>query len=201
MVITNCSIQIKNKDRVSVFVDKKYTFSLTFTQFYDQKLKVGQEIEQHEVEKYKKLSLDGKVFERALNYASLRPRSEYELISYLNRKNVDVDLQNIVIDRLTGMGFINDEVFCEKWVQMRNSEGKKSSKAVQSELMVKRVNRDIINENIAKYFNDTAALLKTIEQKQRQVKYQDKIKLTKLLLSRGYSYDSIKSALSGLSTE
>lgn len=56
MIVTSLKEQVKNKDRVSVFVDSKYSFSLTISELLDTKLKVGQEIDEVKLKSLKNLA-------------------------------------------------------------------------------------------------------------------------------------------------
>ncbi|MDQ5958652.1 MAG: regulatory protein, partial [Patescibacteria group bacterium] len=89
MKITKLSVQVKNTDRVNVFIDNKYTLSLTLNQILEQKLKVGLELDQSDVNILQKLSQDGKVRARALEWVLLRPHSQKELKQYLQKKQID----------------------------------------------------------------------------------------------------------------
>ena len=61
MQITRINLQVKNPDRVNIFVDGKYLFSLTINQLVDTKLKVGTNLTDQDITSYKKLSSDGKL--------------------------------------------------------------------------------------------------------------------------------------------
>ena len=54
MKVTKLSSQVKNPDRINVFIDDKYTFSLDISQITDLRVKVGQELNQEEVDQLKK---------------------------------------------------------------------------------------------------------------------------------------------------
>jgi hypothetical protein len=75
MTVTRISGQVKNTDRVSVYVDGKYSFSLSFNQLLDTKLKVGTEVTDEDLEHFNALSKDGKLKMRTLEWLMIRPRS------------------------------------------------------------------------------------------------------------------------------
>ena len=54
--ITDIKQGVKNPNRVNVFVNGKYAFSLDVVQVVDLKIKVGMEISEEELAKYKKAS-------------------------------------------------------------------------------------------------------------------------------------------------
>ena len=83
MVITNIKQGVKNPNRVNVFVDGKYAFSLDVAQVVDLKIKAGREISAEELARFKEASEYGKAYQRALEWVLVRPRSVGELRDYL----------------------------------------------------------------------------------------------------------------------
>ncbi len=84
--ITDLKQGIKNSNRVNVFVDEKFLFSLDVSQVVDFKLKVGKRISEEELEELKKASEFGKLYQRSLEWVLMRPRSIRETRDYLQRK-------------------------------------------------------------------------------------------------------------------
>ncbi len=196
MMITAIRQQEKLKDRYSVFVDGKYSFSLSDTALLDSKLVPHQELTPADVKRYQQLSLDDKVYTNAMRYAAMRLRSEWELRSYLQRKKVSLELSDNILNKLTKLGFINDEVFARSWVENRRLLKPTSKRKLQQELKVKRVNDDIIDAVLADSDDaDRSALRDMIVNKRRQTRYHDDLKLMQYLVRQGFSYDIIKTAL------
>lgn len=84
--ITNMKQGVKNANRVNIFVNGKYSFSLDVSQVVDLKIKVGKEITEAELSEYKRQSEYGKLYQKTLEWAMLRPRSVKETREYLYRK-------------------------------------------------------------------------------------------------------------------
>ena len=84
--ITDIKQAVKNPNRVNVFVNDKYAFSLDMAQVVDLKIKVGLEISEEELARFKEVSEYGKVYQRALEWVLVRPRSVRELKDYLKRR-------------------------------------------------------------------------------------------------------------------
>src|ERR1700709_459622 len=89
MKITSIKQQVKNPERASLFVDGKYSFSLSLNELVAEKLKINQEIDEAELKRLKKLSEDGKLKNRAMEWVMNRPRSIRELRDYLYRKKAE----------------------------------------------------------------------------------------------------------------
>ena len=86
LIITDLRQGVKNPNRVNVFVDGKFSFSLDVAQVVDLKLKIGRVLIEEELAECKKASEFGKAYQRALEWVLVRPRSVRELKDYLWRK-------------------------------------------------------------------------------------------------------------------
>lgn len=195
MKVTKIAEQLKNKDRVSIYIDGAYAVSLTISQLLDEKLKTGDEIDEAGLKKLEKLSADGKLKMRALEWLYLRPRSSRELADYLRRKKVEPADINQWVQQFQKSGIQNDSNFARWWVGQRRSK-QRSANYIRQELRSKGVDNaiiaDVLSENET---SDKQALGQLIIKKRRNVKYQDDKKLTEYLLRQGYSYSDIVDAL------
>ena len=84
--ITNLKQGVKNPNRVNIFINDKYSFSLDIAQVVDFKLKVGSEITPEKLDELKQASEYGKLYQRTLEWVLIRPRSVRETKDYLARK-------------------------------------------------------------------------------------------------------------------
>lgn len=196
MKITAIKQQERLKERYSIFVDEKYSFSLNADTLLEQRLHVGQELDEPSITVLKKLSADDKAYGLTLAYIARRQRSEWELRDYLKRKGYEPELAQQIVERIRRIGFINDKAFAEAWVRNRRQLKSASTRRISQELKQKRVSETIITEVLqSDEVDDRAALQEMIAKKRRQTKYQDTLKLMQYLARRGFSYDDIKQAL------
>ena len=84
--ITDIKQAVKNENRVNIFVNGKYSFSLDIAQVVELKIKVGLKISEEDLGKYKRASDFGKLYQRTLEWVLIRPRSVRETRDYLNKK-------------------------------------------------------------------------------------------------------------------
>jgi regulatory protein len=197
MKITKISAQIKQQGRYSVFVDEKYAFSLSDTALLDSKLVPGQELSQEELENWKQASQDDKVLGRALQYAMIRPRSRWEMETYLQRKKASPPLIEAILNKLSNLHMLNDLEFARSWVTSRRLLRPTSMRKLQQELRAKRVADDIIQQVLTEDETDEGDILKVLVAKKRQqTKFKnDDLKLMQFLARQGFSYGDIKAAL------
>jgi regulatory protein len=119
MKITQLKQQIKDTERVSIFVDEKYSFSLTLDQVLQEKLKKGVDIDVEQLEHFKKLSGEGKLRSRALEWLMGRPHSERELRDYLYRKKAEKEQVEVLVTEFLSKNYLNDENFARWFAEGR----------------------------------------------------------------------------------
>lgn len=85
-VITDIKQAVKNENRVNIFVNGKYSFSLDIAQVVDLGIKKGLTITEEQLADYKKASEFGKAYQRALEWVLTRPRSKSEVKDHIIRK-------------------------------------------------------------------------------------------------------------------
>lgn len=85
-LITNMKQGVKNPNRVNVYVNDNYELSLDVAQVVDYKLKIGKVLTETELEELRRASEFGKLYQRALEWVLIRPRSVRETKDYLYRK-------------------------------------------------------------------------------------------------------------------
>jgi regulatory protein len=188
--------QERRKDRYSVYVDNKYAFSLSEGALLDSRLASGQELTGEQVQGFKQLSAEDKLYGNALRYAAMRRRSRWELENYLRRKDAPPDSTAQILERLADLGFVDDSVFAQAWVENRRLLKPVSKRKLQQELKAKRVANDIIDQVLRDdQSTDHEELVKLIERKRRQTKYQDDNKLMQYLARQGFGYEDIKAAM------
>lgn len=217
MVITDVSLQVKNKDRVNISVDGKYRFSLDIFQVTELGIKVGKDYSDAELDELETESQFGKLYGRALEYTMMRPHSSKEVRDYLWRKTrttkvrvkdtneyrdrpgVAQDVADRVFDRLIQRGYLDDIKFARYWVENRQQRKGISQRKLVAELRAKGVEQQIITEAMQNSPREEKSEIAKIIAKKRH-KY-DEQKLMAYLMRQGFSYDTVRSALSDIDDE
>lgn len=196
MKISSIKQQIKNPERVSLFVDEKYSFSLSLDELIKYKLKKDDELSEGDLKKLKKISEDGKLRMRALEWLLNRPHSIREFKDYMYRKKADPELTETLITEFSQKKYLDDRKFGSWFVELQTRRGK-SNRGLSAELFKKGISREIVDELLEEEAGDEGIRLKIlIEKKSKLPKYQkDPLKLAKYLTSQGFSYSMIKEAL------
>lgn len=196
MKITSIKQQVKQADRYSIYVDEKYAFSLSERALMQAGITSGLELTAAELEGFKKLSADDKLFNRALRYVAMRQRSTGELETYLRRKEASPEFIAETVERLTELRLVDDVAFADSFVRDRQLLRPTSRRKLELELRRKHIPQAIIQDALEQNgFSDQTSLEQLIIKKRRQTKYQDDQKLMQYLARQGYGYGDIKTAL------
>lgn len=213
LVITQIRSGVKNPNRVNIYVDNKYELSLDLKQVVDLKVKVGRRLSETELEELHVASEFGKLYQRALEWVLMRPRSLRETRDYLKRRQIKRSQTNrkrakeelkplpeiqettmkLVVERLVERGFVDDERFAEYYIENRFVKKGVSKRRLQQELRNKGISESIITHSLASSVRDDKAELAKMIAKKRK-KY-DREKLIQYLVRQGFEYYTVMEAV------
>lgn len=218
----------KTKGRYNVFLGGKFAFGLDEDTLVSENLKVGQELSGFEVEKLEQLSDLGKLMSKALRFLEVRPRSEFEVRSYLKRKiwqnktfeylrNSEEGKAAIesILNKLKSLNYLNDTDFARWWIeQRRGSRHPKGERLIRMELIQKGIPRKIVGDILtttagkmspAQSPSEEESAFKTAQKKlktyQNLPSWEFKRKLGAYLARRGFGWEVIKSVLVKIQTK
>lgn len=190
--ITALTAQVKNPDRVNVFIDGAFACGLALPVAAG--LRIGQVITRTELEQLDRQDEVHRARERAVRLLARRPYSSAEISRFLRRHQIGDDIIQNVIDDLTEAKLIDDDAFAAYWVEQRETFRPRSRLALRQELSQKGIEREIVTEALSDIDETEAA--RRVAQKQAG-RWQGlpeadwRAKLTRLLLRHGYPYDVV----------
>lgn len=191
--ITALTYQKRNKDRVNVYLDGEFGFGLAAVEAV--RLRVGQDLNDDEIELLRRKDGIDRAHGRALDYLGYRPRSTSEVRRNLREKDVDDWIVDAVITRLERAGLLDDREFARYWVDNRERFNPRGLRGLRHELAQKGVTRQIIDEALATY-DEGAAARRTAYAGARRLPLGDlsafRRKLQAYMARRGFSYSVIK---------
>ncbi len=197
--ITALTAQVKNPNRVNVFIDGDFACGLALE--VAATLQVGRQITQAELEQLDKRDEIHRGRERVLRLLARRPYSSAEISRYLRRHQYDDEAIKNIIDDLTDVKLIDDDAFATYWVEQRETFRPRSRLALLQELGQKGIERDIVTEALSDL--DEAEAARRVAQKQagrwRGLPEPDwRTRMTRYLLRHGYPYDLVKDVVTEL---
>ena len=192
LTITDIKQAVHNENRVNVYVNGKYSFSLDIAQAVDMGVKIGRVITSEELADFKRASEFGKLYQRTLEWALMRPHSEKETRDYLYKKVYEKGLDKQYIDsiiaRLKSKHYLDDAKFAAYYVENRFVKKGISTKRLKMELSKKGIAKDIIDEVFSQSSRGEEAEIKKIIMRKR-AKYDDE-KLIQYLCRQGFDYST-----------
>jgi regulatory protein len=153
--ITALRFQKRNKDRVNVYLDGQFAFGLAAIEAA--RLEIGQALHDADIARLQKQDEVERAYERALNFLSYRPRSEAEVRRNLSKKNVEKEVADLVVERLTRAGLLDDEGFARYWVENRLQFKPRGARALRQELWEKGVPEAVISQALEGFDEEAAA--------------------------------------------
>ncbi len=196
MKITDIKSQVKRQGRYSIYVDGKYSFSLSENELLTAGLRIGQDYTKEEFDELQKKAVLDKAYMRAYDQLSRRARSEWEMHDYLKRKEYDEPTIDKIVNTLRDKGYIDDFMFAQSWVHNRRLLKPMSTIRLRQELRQKRVSDDAISRALEEdESSEQDVLRELVTRKRQQTRYQDVDKLKQYLLRQGFRYDDIRTAL------
>jgi regulatory protein len=194
--ITSIKQQIKRAGRYSVFVDGEYSFSLSEAALLDSKLVSGQELSRQRANELRQLSANDNLYNQTLRYIALKPRTKWEIETYLKRKGASPTLLESILNKLSISGLIDDQKYARAFVNDRRLLRPASRRKLINDLRKRHIDPETIEAAVGTESEDELAALKhIIERKRQQTKYQDDLKLMQYLARQGFNYGDIKDAL------
>ena len=200
-IITKIEVQKRNKERVNIYIDNEYSFSLSTELIYKEGLKTNENIDLEKIKSIAKEDDYIKCKNAALKIVEKSYKSEKELKDKLLLKGYD----NLTIDKtlnfLKEYNFLSDTNYVKMYVKDRSRlQGKKK---IKYDLIKKWINDNLIEEEISNIDEDeerevayNMALKKyNVLSKRESDKYKLSQKLYRFLLSKGYDYDIVSYAV------
>lgn len=134
---------------------------------------------------------------QAIRYLGPRDRSALEVQRHLNTKGWDVEAIHLAVERLKQEGYVDDQVFSQKWVDYRCRTAPRSRMAIIQELKRKGIARATIQSAVEAMDEDVLAL-ECIRRKSRQwLRYngaEKEKKIVTFLQRKGFPYPVCRKA-------
>lgn len=191
----------KNGQRVNIYLDDAYAFTLEQSTLITAMLYQGKELTTEEIERYKQQDTYAYLFRRLLKFAMLRPRSQFELRRKAQEllekgegkgSGQEEEIMSAILERLDQQGF-NDLNFARWWTDQRMAQAKYGLQKVRAELSAQKIDREIISQVLAPYTAEMDDKKKTVLQKKFGVKsleeitnLKEKARAYRFLASRGF---------------
>lgn len=191
------AIEPRPKEKSAIFVDGAF-YATVYTEILMQfRLNVGQVVDEDILLEVIESSNKRSAKEKAFNLLSYRDHSYRELVNKLLR-SFDKQLALDTADKMVELGLIDDEKYARKLASDMLFNRMFSSRRVESELILRGIDREVIHEILSELAPDPKEQIIALLDKKyaKRLNNEKEIKRTISALSRlGFSYSDIKAAI------
>ena len=190
--VTSLEYQKRNKERVNVYLDGEYAFSLDI--IAAAQLHKGQALSDSEIDALQTQGEVSKAVDKAVRLLTYRPRSVAEVRRNLAGKQIPEPVIDAAIERLGRLGYLDDKAFARFWVENRNTFKPLSPRALRYELRQKGVAGADIDAALADLdSHETAYRAVESQLRRHRQKSRDEFrhKISAFLQRRGFNYGTI----------
>lgn len=196
--ITRLQIQQKNKERVNIFLNDEYAFSLDLMLALG--LKKGQTLSAAEVTALQAQDEGKRAYAAAVNLLGYRARSQSEVEQRLQQRDFSAPAIAQTVDRLRSEGHLDDANFGQLWVESRQRSSPRGARALRYELRQKGLDPAVIDTVIDNTeIDETAAAWIAIEPKLDRWRALERFpfqqKVSGFLARRGFGHDAVRAVV------
>ncbi len=148
-------------------------------------------------EKGKSLTIN-EIFEKLAHYCAYQDRCHYEVEKKLDEFHLIPEARDHILIELIQQNFLNEERFSESFVRGKFNQKKWGKQKIRIELKKRKIPQKLIDKSLNQ-INETdylSTLTYLFHKKQREFKtpltFENKYKITRFLLQKGYEYDLIQ---------
>jgi regulatory protein len=196
--ITKIEQQKHNAYRYNVYIDDRFAFGVHEDVLVQRRLFKGRQVDGNELKCILKQDEQKKLEQAGLRYLSYRPRTEWEIKTYLKDKGYASEEIHKQITHWQRQGYLDDRRFARQWIEERMQSKQKGRLLLAEELRRKGIEQTIIERSMqeADSCTEYEACLRLARKKVRSYRDEDalrrKHKLFRYLAGKGFEYDLIQ---------
>lgn len=197
--VTAIEPQRRGKERLNLFFDGAFAFSVKREVAAERGLQVGQKLSHPQVEELLAADLFARCLDAALRLLSYRLRSEAEIRGRLSRKFGRETIEKVLL-HLKESQMIDDAAFAEFWRDNREAFRPCGKRLLRRELKGKGVASEVIDE-VLEGIKDEESAYRAAQRKARSLErdYESfRRKLSAFLGRRGFNYGVINNTIERL---
>ncbi len=199
--ITQITVQQKNKKRSNLFLDGVYVCSLDNILVVKYSLKAGAKISKEKLLQIQEENEFSSAFDLALGYISRYRKTKKQLTDYLLKKGYLLPLVNKVVDKLISYGYVDDFDYARTFAEQNFKN--KGKILIKMQLKAKGVDEKTAGRAVENLGDETPQAIELAKKylKNKEKDFKTLSKCYRYLLSKGFSYDSVSSAIDSLKEE
>lgn len=199
MKITKIERQKKNKNRSSVYLDDSFAFGIDDFDLYRLKLSEGMELDEERVRFLRETVLLTSAKNYGMKLTAARSYTTAGLIRKMREKEFDEWAIEQTVVFLQEYRLLDDEEYARRWIHDSIYLKGYGKYRIQNSLREKGISKELAERILAEFSFEEAeesVLLPLAEKKLGgDFSYENVAKTKRYLAARGYSFDSIDSAV------
>lgn len=152
--ISSISVQKKNKERYSLFVDDQFLIGVSESTLIDLNLAKGVQVTPSLFRKIQEAEGRFAVKSYMMKLLARRDHARRELYNKATKKDFPKEVINNVIDELEAKGYINEKEFAQKYAADKNHLNQWGPSKIKAHLYKKGIQESYIDEGIQKVFEE-----------------------------------------------
>ena len=201
--ITAIKAQVRNPQRLNIFLDGEYAFSLA--RIVAAWLSVGRVLSEVEIASLREKDTAEVAYQGALHFLSFRTRSVAEVAQNLKEKGYAEAVVLQTVERLQTNGLLNDASFAQAWVENRGTFRPRGRRALAVELRRKGVSDEVIDQALGESPGEEELAYQAAQRQGQRLAELDRShfysRLAGFLGRRGFSYETVRPVVDRLWVE
>ena len=173
--ITDIKPQLKTPTRCNIYLDNAFYCGMELETIMRHRLKIGTEIDPEKLAEIQAESESMRALDKALNFISRSQKTKKQVKEYLEKKGYLSSVIDVVLDKMSAYKFVNDQNYAKDYA-------KGASKDKGKRLIALELSKKGVSHSAEKYLRN------------KEKTKENALKCYKYLLSKGFSYDTAKSA-------
>ena len=193
--ITSIEPQIKDKERCNIYVDGRFYCGIKLEVAVKYHLRAGMQIEKSKLDEIQLETEKSQAVDKAMTFISASMKTAKQIRDHLAKKGYTEAVIEYAVGKLEYYNLIDDYAYCRAFV---NSSAGKGKKMLEAELVKRGADVAAREQVMEEVEEDAGAALAVLEKymRSKQTTKENLYKGFRYLLSKGYSYDTAKAALS-----
>lgn len=191
--ITSIEPQVKDKNRCNVYIDGRFYCGIKLEVAIKYHLKAGMHIEKSQLDEIQLETEKSQAMDKAMTHLSATMKTERQMRDFLAKKGYTEAVCDYVIEKLQYYKFVDDYSYCTAYVKSVSGKGKR---AIEADLIKRKANKDAISSALEDYEEDENDAFEILQKylRGKEINKVNVLKGYKYLLSKGFGYDTAKSA-------
>ena len=201
MEITAITPQKKDKSRCNIEVDGRFYCGMKLETVIQNRLKAGDIVTGEQLSAMQLQSEKQTALDKALTHITVSMKTEKEIRDFLGRKGYLQDVSDFVVEKMKEYGYLDDALYAQQYTE--NAAKRKGARLIAMELKRRGVDDETAREAVSNIENSEESAKRILEKymRSKEVSRETLKKAYAHLISKGFDYDTARSALKSLGEE